>query len=439
MGTVESASTVEATTADSAASTSASLETTTTTKLVDPPTLEQRDTSVVAVGDPEEVGAGVYLVDASTPVNRSPGVFVFPDGRVRLVYMVGGYDPVLIEVVADTSVRMATCVDVSCSSVEVVELLNLSPYVGMVNGWGRSSFETWVAFTEEGVPYWTWTGWTPLLEATDPEFDQKSQIAACVDVDCGQVIAADMVHEYTVEGVLVEDISQISLATRPDGGIGFAYQYETPAGSSIHYAECDQTLTCSLVEASSTLVTLVSNQTTATVNLGYSNETLPVVSYAPPDQGLWVADCVDAQCHSEPSLHQLTESDASQWPGRVLASDTGTHFTYQGVDQNGHIGIVWCPQADCENSTDTTLKSYQAGFAPFDAILDTGRLQLAWTTPEGLELATCQDNPCTEPDVTATGVPAQGTRLALTDNHTLIIGIINQQGTHLINCDEANC
>jgi hypothetical protein len=99
----------------------------TTVNSVDLLPLERLETRVVESGDVRRVGAGFYLLDTAVRVNRSPGVFAFPDGRVRVVYMVGGYDSGRIEVIGSSSIRMATCVEPSCTSVEVVELQSISP------------------------------------------------------------------------------------------------------------------------------------------------------------------------------------------------------------------------------------------------------------------------------------------------------------------------
>ncbi len=78
--------------------------------------------------DVVEQSPGLSLIDSyEKPVYRPPGLFEFPDGRWRLVYILGG--ATTREDVGETVVRMATCTTPACAQVEIVQLLSLAPYV----------------------------------------------------------------------------------------------------------------------------------------------------------------------------------------------------------------------------------------------------------------------------------------------------------------------
>lgn len=425
------------TSAASSSSTVAPLTTTTTETRIATPPLELTETELLGLSETVHLGTGVSLVDSDIPVYRAPGLFVFPDGRIRLVYTVGGYDPALIEVVGETSIRMATCIDQSCSSVEIVELINISPFVMGVRNHNSQTSQRWVAFSQAGVPYFTWSAWINL-PATDPRFDTESRIATCTDVDCSQVVSTELIHDYSVDGELVADQDPVSLATRPDDGVGIVYQFKTPTSSSIHYAECEPTLICSMVEATST-VSALQDRPADHVSLGYSPEDLPIITYS-AGTDLWVVECLDTACSSEPSRPQIATFDVSAGPSAILTSPEGTYVLYEGFDTQLEIGAIWCPDVDCATARYTIVKAYESGsFAPFDATLADDHLpRIVWTTLDGFEFAACQDLACSSTETTATGIPAMALSITVMDEIT-VVGVVNDDGILAVRCESGIC
>lgn len=135
----------------------------------------------------------VVQVDAEVP-NGTFGpdglrAVMMPDGRPRVIYGVG------------TLLRMATCVDVACSSVDVAEIVDTAPF-------GAGNIQMSAALRGDGSP-------VVMLYGTDPARPaslegEQEQLVWCVDPACESVVSRVLPQRRYLAPQLV---------TAPDGRV----------------------------------------------------------------------------------------------------------------------------------------------------------------------------------------------------------------------------
>ena len=369
--------------------------TTPATSVVVPTTVapEPSTTPETTVVPPTEVWS-VTQVDAELPnaddFSHELDVMVLPDGRPRVIYGSG------------TSLRMATCIDLACTEVEVVEVLDTAP---TVRRWSA-------AVRGDG---------SPVIVA-------NQLMVWCEDPECGSVTTS----------VLPERYDRPWLVTSPDGRVGVFMLVATevwagsgpPGDHVVAFTYCDDPGCLDDPDGLTELRFVSADEFSWRGRAvgGFDSEGLPVaLHWARPrsadPSALAVVACEDTDCVTvgepqtvaEGSSFSLRSPMAVPGGGLVLLYQTfvgGPDVEWQGVTTS----VTVCEHTTCsEVGATVELHPVEAGEdgTPFSGALGPdGLVRLVWTTVEGFELTTCDDAACTAFD-TSDLVPQRAYQIGL--------------------------
>ena len=381
---------------------------------------------------PTEVWS-VTQVDAELPnadaFYQELNVMVLPDGRPRVIYGTG------------TSLRMATCVDLACTEVEVVEVLDTAPDLAVAGS---------AAMRGDG---------SPVIVAA-------RGVVWCEDPDCGSVTTS----------VLPEmRYDRPWLVTSPDGRVGVFMLVATEvwAGSGppgdyvVAFTYCDDPGCLDDPDGLTELRFVSADEFSFRGGAagGFDSEGLPVaLHWAIPrsadPSALAVVACEDTDCVTvgeprtvaEGSTFSLRSPMAVPGGGLVLLYQTfvgGPDVEWQGVTTS----ITVCEHTTCsEVGATVELNPVEAGEfgTPFSGALGPdGLVRLVWTTVEGFELTTCDDAACSA-FVTSDLVPHRAHQIGLVvagDGATVVATADSRPpdepnivpGVWLLRCDDRQC
>lgn len=421
-------------------STTVALASTSTSSTMDVPMPETVVGEVTSrwMADTETRWDGAIWIDGGPNSHTSPGLFIFEDGRARVVYTQGGEggSPGLDR----TSIRMATCLDATCTAVEIVELIeSLDPAYMYVGGDEGDAHGFWVGFDANGTPALVWTGEVDE-DPDDGMVEFVGELVLCNDPECAQVTRTAVLRNQMID----EPTPQASQAgfdftTGPSGTAVISYTHYVPTSdggveAQLMMAECED-VRCAVPEAGTMLTSPAPNDH----SLVFTKDGRPFAA----GEGNFktsLAVCADPACSegAEPGL--IEDLKSGGWPHKVAAAPDGSLYVfseYLVTEGTGGIQVARCEGPECAFPQVRTLHELPAlTYAPFDADLDDdGVPTIVWTTSEGFEYAECTTTFCDEVAVTATGIPAKALNIETApDGHSIVAGI-NPEGVYIVPID----
>jgi hypothetical protein len=326
--------------------------------------------------------ADAELPNAPDNFMQELNVMVLPDGRPRVIYGSG------------TSLRMATCVDLTCTEVEVVEVLDTAP--AMAGGVSA-------AVRGDG---------SPVIVA-----DQL--MVWCEDPECDSVTTSVLPEFRYREPWLV---------TSPDGRVGVFDVVATepsvgPVDRFVGFTYCEDA-GCLDDPDGLTELRYVSADEFVFHGIGvggFDADGLPLaVHWAPTRSGeteLMVVACRDVDCVSVDEPHAVAEGDEFVFRLRspMATQGGGLVLLYEhGYGRTGDISVTVCEDIACSDAVSAGLHHLEGGAnTPFSGALGPdGMLRAVSTTTEGFELTTCDDPACSA-FVTSELVPHRAHQIGL--------------------------
>jgi hypothetical protein len=190
----------------------------TTAAALDAPLTQRFATRALGRFDTVAERPGLVRMVSDDVVQTPPHVFVFGDGRARVVYPAGGGWTNNGVPIGDSTIEMATCIDASCSAVDVVELLALHP--------SQASYWFEAGFTSDGAPAFAWVGTNTAVDGYSEEY-LNSNLALCDSVDCDHVTTTRLLPPSSWgEGKFTFDVTldNPAFTTTPNGSVAFGYR-----------------------------------------------------------------------------------------------------------------------------------------------------------------------------------------------------------------------
>jgi len=381
---------------------------------------------------PTEVWS-VTQVDAELPnadaFYEELNVMVLPDGRPRVIYGSG------------TSLRMATCVDLACTEVEVVEVLDTAPALAFAGS---------AAMRGDG---------SPVIVA-------NQLVVWCEDPECGSVTTSVLPDRRYLNPYLV---------TSPDGRVGVFDVVSTeptvlgpPGDRFVAFTYCDDP-GCLDDPDGLTELRFVSADEFSWFGRavgGFDSEGLPVaLHWATPRSddpaALAVVACGDTDCVTVSAPQIIAEATGFSLRTPMAVPGGGLALLYQRYDggpdvewQGVTTSFIACADTTCaDRSATAELRRSEVGGGdgtPFSGALGPdGLVRLVWTTVEGFELTTCDDAACTAFD-TSDLVPHRAYQIGLVvagDGATVVATADSRPpdephivpGVWLLRCDDRQC
>lgn len=425
-----------------APTTTASMSSSSSTTSEPAPATDDGAWSVLLVDEKAGATDGLVGLDLAT----------LSDGRPRVFYGQG------------SSLRMATCVDVACMAVDVVEITDIAPWV---------AGELWLsaALRGDGSPV------VVLAQRGETVFlgDQPEEIALfdhrlvwCEDPDCDSVVST--VLPYGVYG-------EPMVAASPDGRVGVVDLFNVSPlllggvhpdpfiDPVIGFTYCERP-TClddpsQLTELTRYSPILQRGPTRPPTALFGPDGNLVVVYTTSPfgasadDTSLYVLRCVDADCMTvgEPQLVATGGPEGLGLTRPDITDDGSLMLTYEVFPPEGDANpgskliVSICDGLDCTSATSTVMA--QAQTDPFCCIASTlasdGRpVAVVSNRLGGLRVTQCTDPACSEVSDPVL-LPFRSLKLAATtanDGAIIIVTADTRSGTagiRLHRCGTGTC
>jgi hypothetical protein len=328
-----------------------------------------------------------------TTVDDGLALLTMSDGRARVIYGVG------------TTLRMATCIDTSCDTTEVVDVWDTAPFAAglqRLTAPARADGSPVIVSLNVGAE-------PPPGVDEGPEVEQR--LVWCEDPDCASATSA----------VLPTGIyRQPSLATSPDGRVGiFDTVNVEPLGSIrvdqfVGFTYCDDS-SCLADPADLTrLVTIPADNEDSSLGITSGRFDLdgrPLAVYqehpASPDRletDLNLVQCDDADCAAiTPPQTVDTRASFTDAQPPMITEDGSLVFAYQALPGEGDPGpggaitVTTCDSGDCEAAVANAIfenETMAASCCVAGALGPQGLPQVAWTTSKGFMFTSCTDLSC---------------------------------------------
>lgn len=306
---------------------------------------------------------------------------VLPDGRPRVFYGVG------------TSLRMGTCVDVGCTGIDVVEVLDTSPFQA-----GAVALSA--AARGDGSP-------VIALYNSDPGSPEslggeEQRLVWCEDPECATVVSTPMPQRRYFG---------TSLTSAPDGTVAVVdVVFNGPAAPVTEYIGFKPCEDPSCLDDPDTFNELLLLAGPGGARGGFDAEGKPTAPFftepAPNQVQLGLAICGDRECLDiqTQTVGTFPGSGVGIRPPLVTAGGdlilVYQLVPFQGGNTGGKITVTACSGSDCTEAvgvTNVVHENSPFAVSPFDGALGPEQLpRLVRTTTEGFVFISCDDPACTQ-------------------------------------------